>query len=155
MTEGLAQAYAFDVEIRASTEGLPAKGAGIDAHEIEEGEVYDNGATRVTAFAVDHGRVRPAFGYRVDYAGHSAVVSGDTRFSENLAKFAKGTDCLIHAAWSVGRRIRRLPGGVRLRRRRMRPDFSRRWGHDLRLSITIRSRKASRILFEPATQDRS
>lgn len=33
--------------------------------------------------------------------GHSAVISGDTKFSENLIKFAKGADCLLHAAWSA------------------------------------------------------
>jgi ribonuclease Z len=35
-------------------------------------------------------------GYRVDYAGHSVVLSGDTRFSENLIKHAAGADVLIH-----------------------------------------------------------
>ncbi len=36
----------------------------------------------------------PAFGYRVDYQGHSVVLSGDTRVSDNLIKFAKGgSDC--------------------------------------------------------------
>jgi ribonuclease Z len=56
---------------------------------------------KVTAFVVDHGPVKPAFGYRVEYPGYSAVISGDTKFSENLVHFAKGTDCLIHPAWSI------------------------------------------------------
>jgi ribonuclease Z len=51
---------------------------------------------KVTAFLVDHGPVKPAFGYRVDYAGHSVALSGDTRFSENLIKFSQGVDVLIH-----------------------------------------------------------
>jgi ribonuclease Z len=46
----------------------------------------------VIAFEVDHGIVRPAFGYRVEYRGHSVVLSGDTKYSENLIKFANGTD---------------------------------------------------------------
>jgi len=50
----------------------------------------------VTAFLVDHGPVKPAFGYRVDAGGHSVVMSGDTRFSENLIKNATGVDVLIH-----------------------------------------------------------
>ncbi len=102
VAERVAEAFAFDVRIRASTEGLPAKGAGIDAQEIEQGNVYDDGPVRVTAFTVDHGGIKPAFGYRVDSSEHSAVISGDTKFSENLIHFARGTDCLIHAAWSVG-----------------------------------------------------
>jgi ribonuclease Z len=46
--------------------------------------------------------VKPAFGYRVDFAGHSVVISGDTKFCQNLVDVAKGADCLIHAAWSAG-----------------------------------------------------
>jgi ribonuclease Z len=45
---------------------------------------------------VDHYPVIPAFGYRIEYKGHSVVLSGDTRYSENLIRFAKGTDLLIH-----------------------------------------------------------
>ena len=58
--------------------------------------VYDDAGIKMTAFAVDHGRVKPALGYRVDFAGHSVVLSGDTRYSENLIHFSQGTDLLIH-----------------------------------------------------------
>ena len=34
--------------------------------------------------------------------GHSVVISGDTKFCQNLVDFAKGADCLIHAAWGAG-----------------------------------------------------
>jgi ribonuclease Z len=44
--------------------------------------------------------VKPAFGYRIDSAGYSVVISGDTKFCQNLVDFASGVDCLIHAAWS-------------------------------------------------------
>ena len=42
----------------------------------------------------------PAFGYRVDYRGHSVSLSGDTRPSDSLVKASAGVDVLIH---SVGR----------------------------------------------------
>ena len=51
---------------------------------------------KITAFDVDHRPVEPAFGFRIDYQGRSVVLSGDTRPSENLVKFARGTDLLIH-----------------------------------------------------------
>jgi ribonuclease Z len=38
----------------------------------------------------------PAFGYRFDYAGRSVVLSGDTRYCENLVRHAMGVDLLIH-----------------------------------------------------------
>jgi ribonuclease Z len=97
MMSHLERAYAFDVHTRRDVdEKLPAEGAVIEAQEIREGVVYEGGGIKVTAFLVDHGLVQPAFGYRVDYAGHSVTLSGDTRFSENLIRFAQGTDLLIH-----------------------------------------------------------
>jgi ribonuclease Z len=103
MAEHLAQAFVFDIHIRqAAPDPLPAKGVEIDAKEIEQGEIYNDGLARVSAFLVDHGTVKPAFGYRIDSAGHSVVISGDTKFCQNLADFARGADCLIHAARSAG-----------------------------------------------------
>ena len=59
--------------------------------------MYERNGVKITAFDVDHGAaIRPSIGYRVDYAGRSVVISGDTRFSENLIKFASGTDVVIH-----------------------------------------------------------
>ena len=40
--------------------------------------------------------MKPAFGYRIDRAGHSVNLSGDTRVSENLIRYAQGVDVLIH-----------------------------------------------------------
>ena len=97
MMEHLQQAYAFDIHIRRDVDTkLPGAGAEIIAKDIEEGVVYNTAGVEVTAFLVDHGEIKPAFGYRVDYGGHSVTMSGDTRPSENLIKFAQGTDVLIH-----------------------------------------------------------
>src|SRR5436305_1154076 len=45
---------------------------------------------------VDHGPVRPAYGFRLDYGGYSVALSGDTRPSDKLVKFCRGVDVLIH-----------------------------------------------------------
>ena len=68
--------------------------------------MYQANGVTVTAFLVDHGPVKAAFGYRVDYRERSVVLSGDTRPSENLVKFAKGADLLIH---EVGARSKQDP----------------------------------------------
>ncbi len=103
MAEHLAQAFGFDIRIRqAGPDPLPAKGVTLDAKEVAQGEIYNDASTRVSAFLVDHGTVKPAFGYRVDSAGHSVVISGDTKFCQKLVDFATGADCVIHCAWSVG-----------------------------------------------------
>ena len=95
----LQEAFAFDVRTRRDVdEKIPAAGVEIAATDVHEGVVYEANGVRVTAFLVDHGPVKPAFGYRVDYRGRSVVLSGDTRPSDNLVKFASGADLLIHEA---------------------------------------------------------
>src|SRR5438132_14335954 len=97
MMSHVEQAYQFDTHMRRDVdEKLVAQGVVVLAKDIDQGLVYQNRALKVMAFAVDHGPVKPALGYRIDFAGHSVVLSGDTRYSDNLIKFSRGTDLLIH-----------------------------------------------------------
>jgi ribonuclease Z len=97
MTEHLSEAFSFDIHVRRDVdEKFSPEGITIQAMDVHEGVVYESSGVKVTAFLVDHGPVSPAFGYRVDYDGHSVVLSGDTRPSDNLVKFARGADVLIH-----------------------------------------------------------
>jgi ribonuclease Z len=92
----LEQAYAFDIRIRQADDHAAPEGVVLVVTEIAEGVVFEQDGVKVTAFAVDHGPVKPAFGYRVDYAGRSVVLSGDTRLSPNLIRHAQGVDLLVH-----------------------------------------------------------
>ena len=96
MMEHLRQAYRFDIGVRIQDDRAAPDGVALLTEEIREGVVYEQGGVRVTAFEVDHAPVRPAFGYRVEYAGRSVVLSGDTRSSENLIRYGQGADLLIH-----------------------------------------------------------
>jgi ribonuclease Z len=96
----LRQAYEADIRFRTENEGGSPAGVMIIAKDIGEGIIYDKGGVKVTAFEVDHSHVKPAFGYRIDYAGHSVVISGDTRVSENLIRHAKGVDVLVHEVFA-------------------------------------------------------
>ncbi len=97
MMDHLQQAFGFDIHMRRDVdEKRPAEGIKVVSHDIKEGVVLDEQGVRVTAFLVDHGLLKPAFGYRVDYRGRSVVLSGDTRVSENLIRFAQGVDVLVH-----------------------------------------------------------
>jgi ribonuclease Z len=97
MMSHLEQAFAFDIHIRRDVdEKLPEQGVQVEAQDIAEGVVYENDGVKVTAFFVDHAPIKPALGYRIDFARHSVVLSGDTRYSENLIHFAQGSDVLIH-----------------------------------------------------------
>jgi ribonuclease Z len=90
MMVNLQRAYEADVQIRQ-----PKEGAGVEAKDITEGIVFQENGVRVTAFKVNHDDIN-AFGFRVDYQGHSVLLSGDTRPSENLVAHAKGVDVVVH-----------------------------------------------------------
>jgi len=95
----LERAYAADVRIRIADQKLAPAGATVVTEEFaSDGVVYERDGVRVTAFEVDHGvEIKPAYGYRVDYKGRSVLISGDTRFSENLIRNGMGVDLLVHA----------------------------------------------------------
>ena len=96
MMSCLEQAYEFDIRIRLYDDRPSPDGVVVLAEDIDEGVVFENGGLRIRAFEVDHRPVRPAFGFRVDYAGRSVALSGDTRVSENLIRHARGADVLVH-----------------------------------------------------------
>jgi ribonuclease Z len=94
----LEAAYAHDIEIRVEDEKLAREHVAITVKEFsEDGVVYQAGDLRVIAFAVDHGdAIKPAYGYRVEYHGRVAVVSGDTRYNANVLRYGEGADLLVH-----------------------------------------------------------
>jgi ribonuclease Z len=104
VAEGILQFYGPDILIRRDlTEKLPPEGAKISTQEIKEGIVYEiPGEVRVTAFLVDHPPVTPAFGYRFDAGNQSIVISGDTKSSANLIRYAAEADILVHEAYLGG-----------------------------------------------------
>jgi ribonuclease Z len=93
---------AFHVDIRVRSRSYPPDGVKLDAHEIRQGVVFDHDGIKISAFEVDHGGEElPAYGYRIDYQGCSAVLSGDTTFNENLIQHAQGADVLVHEVTAV------------------------------------------------------
>lgn len=107
VVEGVMQAYRTDAGYRVAHHGeeiVNPAGFGAAATELDlptgaiASVVFDAGGARVSAFLVDHSPVSPAFGYRVDYAGRSVTISGDTVKSAAVARAAAGSDLLIHEA---------------------------------------------------------
>jgi len=102
LMENLEKAFEWDIQTRIADQKLAKENVAVVVTEISEGVVYERSGVKVTAFEVDHGElVKPAFGYRVDYGGRSVVVSGDTKFNENLIRHATNTDLLIHQVAAV------------------------------------------------------
>jgi ribonuclease Z len=97
MTQNLTKAFSADIRIREDDEHLPPSGVAFAATDIEPGVVYEKNGVKVTAIEVNHGeKIKPAFGYVVEYDGKRVVLSGDTKYDERVALAAKGADLLIH-----------------------------------------------------------
>jgi ribonuclease Z len=97
MMQGLKTAYSWDIKTRVAEYSKTDSGVMTITHNITEGVVYEKEGVKITAFLVNHSDIiDSAFGYRLDYKGHSIIISGDTRYSENLVKYAKDVDVLIH-----------------------------------------------------------
>lgn len=110
MVSYLEKAFQADYRIRIEDEKLPPEGYTMIAEEIREGVVYDKNGVKITAFNVDHGEaIKPSLGYRIDYAGRSLVLSGDTRYSENLIRFSQGADVLVHEVAAAKEEMLSLP----------------------------------------------
>jgi ribonuclease Z len=98
LMSGLELAYRRDIEIRIVDEKLPPEGAAVVVDEFHQGgNVFERDGLKVIAFEVDHGAaITPAYGYRIEYGGSVAVISGDTRYNENVIRFGTGADLLVH-----------------------------------------------------------
>ena len=98
MAEGMRAAFGADIRIRMADENTPEAATRIDAREFNgDGAVFEADGVKVTAFAVNHGPlIQPACGYRVDHAGRSVLISGDTKFDEAVVRHGTGVDLLLH-----------------------------------------------------------
>jgi ribonuclease BN (tRNA processing enzyme) len=101
MTARLLDAYRYDIELRMADEGRPPLAPLVRPHEITGGgEIYKDDHVRVTAAPNDHPPIRHSFAYRLDTADRSIVISGDTRYSEDVVKLARRADVLVHEVLS-------------------------------------------------------
>ena len=115
MMRHLEEAFAFDIHMRRDVdESFSPDGITMVAHDIQPGKVYEKNGVTVTAFLVSHGLVKPSYGYRVDYAGRSVALSGDTSPSDNLVAVCKGVDVLIHEAIDLEVLRRLVPDKIRM-----------------------------------------
>ncbi|MDW3645713.1 MAG: MBL fold metallo-hydrolase [Bacteroidia bacterium] len=77
----------------ASALGKPLE---IDTEGKDSKVIYEEAGIKITAILVDHAPIDPAYAFKIEYAGKSVLISGDTKSNENLKKHAEGVDILIH-----------------------------------------------------------
>jgi len=100
----LIEAMDYDIRVRTG-EVLKREDLLPRVAEIEEGWSVQGADWRLSAFRVEHLPVDQAFGFRFDQDSTSVVISGDTKYSENLIRHAQGADLLVHEVyWTRGLR---------------------------------------------------
>ena len=100
MTEFILKAYQEDIKNRLY--GLePANNQGwrVNAHEIEEGVIFEDQNVKVEAFLAKHGYWPNAYGFRFTTPDKIIVISGDTAPCDNIRKLSQDTDILIHEVY--------------------------------------------------------
>ena len=104
VVRGYNEVLALDRGFRVAHHGIqllaPELGV-MHAETVEPGIVVEENGLAITAFAVNHEPITPAYGYRFDYRGRSVVVSGDTVVTDNLEAAARGADLLLHDVLSM------------------------------------------------------
>jgi len=68
----------------------------VEVVELTEGLAWEGGDVRVVAAPTDHRPVAPTLGFRVEHAGASVVLAGDTVPCDSLDQLTAGADALVH-----------------------------------------------------------
>jgi ribonuclease Z len=108
VARGIELMFTDNNRLRAMHNEIAPEATRIATHQLSEGIVYEQDGVKVTAFLVNHGVVAPAYGFRVDYAGHAVVLSGDTAYAPKLVTHAKGVDLLVHCVAIGSARLEQL-----------------------------------------------
>lgn len=102
LTDNILEAYKADIDYRLNgLEPANENGWKVNTHEFDEdGIIYQDSLVKVEAFKVVHGGWTNAFGFRFTTPDKTIVISGDTRPCENILKYSKDADILIHEVYS-------------------------------------------------------
>ena len=96
MVEATLAALAPDISYRIGHHADITAPPDIAVHEYSAGQVWDSGGVVITAAPTDHRPVEPTLGFRVEYAGTSVVLAGDSVPCATLDALASGANALVH-----------------------------------------------------------
>jgi ribonuclease BN (tRNA processing enzyme) len=113
LVDSILAGYAYHLNVMPLDARMPDSGQlvrAIDVHLPQAAPaersapavIFVDEVIRVTAVAVRHGHVMPAFAYRFDTAEGSVVFSGDTTVDDNLIALAASADILVHQVADLG-----------------------------------------------------
>ena len=110
LVEGHRLAFNDDIKIRSSDQKLPQKGVEIKTKEfLKCGQVFNQDGLTVTSFETDHGeKIKPNWGYKIEYSGRTVVISGDAKNDIRVSEIAKNSDLLFHSLGAAKDEIKNL-----------------------------------------------
>ena len=101
MAENIIKAYQADIDYRIKgTQPQNSTGYKVVFTKLNEGLVYKDKNIQVLAFLNAHGDVKESFGFVIETEDKKILISGDTGPSENLIKYGKNLDILVHEVYS-------------------------------------------------------
>jgi ribonuclease BN (tRNA processing enzyme) len=118
VTSLLLDAFAPDLDARQRELERPSLRTLVHVHEYNEaGAVMSDANLCVRSELVEHGEMRPAFGYRIETARRTFAISGDTGPTQSLLRLAANADYFVaEAIYPEALRLRfaHLPNGEHL-----------------------------------------
>jgi ribonuclease Z len=98
VVESTLKAFGFDIGYRIAHHADLSEPPAVEVHEVANGPVWDRDGVQITAAPTDHRPVAPSIGFRIEHAGASVVLAGDTVPCSSLDELAAGAGALVHTA---------------------------------------------------------
>ena len=111
LIDGHRIAFADDIRMRVVDQKLPLEGTHIEvASHSDCGVLLNQSGLKVTSFETFHGKfIKPNWGYRIDYAGRSIVIGGDSNNARSVAKIATDADLFFHSVGAADASLLKFP----------------------------------------------
>ena len=90
------KAFGFDIGYRIAHHADLTTPPPVEVHECTDGIVWDRDGVAIRVAPTDHRPVAPTIGFRIEHAGASVVLAGDTVPCESLDALAAGAGGLVH-----------------------------------------------------------
>ncbi len=90
------RAFGFDIGYRIAHHADLTDPPPVEVREYTDGAVWDSDGVRIAVAPTDHRPVTPTIGFRIEHAGASVVLAGDTVPCDSLDSLASGAGALVH-----------------------------------------------------------
>jgi ribonuclease Z len=96
VVENTLKAFGFDIGYRIAHHADLNSPPPVEVFEYTDGPVWDRDGVQIRVAPTDHRPVAPTIGFRIEHAGASVVLAGDTVPCESLDRLASGAGALVH-----------------------------------------------------------